>query len=242
MYIYNMSLTNPSNAVFGNQKFRELQDVDFRSYSGKANNLIVVDGTETGLNAVDAGSVLPSFIGSGPVGNIVTFSGTTPILNDSGLNITDFFGSKSIKPTLSTAGLRLDSDQGNINIKSGTGGFSGVFLDADTTSGFINLTSASQQLIAFNNISLSANSQLTIQAGGGAQILITPTGEISIRSAGAQNLSLQSNGGSSSWVFSGSSFSGGNLLFPTAPPVGECVLKVNSIDNLMYWDPVAPPP
>jgi len=92
-----MSLTNPSNAVFGNQKFRELQDVDFRSYSGKANNLIVVDGTETGLNAVNAGSIVPPFIGTGAQSDIPIFNNplnAPPVFVDSGLaikNVTDIF-------------------------------------------------------------------------------------------------------------------------------------------------------
>jgi hypothetical protein len=231
-----MSL-KPNLQPLGAQQFVALDDVDITSLSAQANKILKVNSLGTSIEAINGADA----VGTGVVGDIAVFSGSTPVLGDSGVAITDFFGSKRIKPTLSTTGLRLESDQSNVFIKSGTG-FSSVFLDADQTSGNINLTSASQQLIAYNNISLSANGQLTIQAGGGAQILITPTGEISIRSAGAQNLSLQSNGGSSSWVFGGSSFSGGNLLFPTAPPVGECVLKVNSIDNLMYWDPVAPPP
>lgn len=170
-----------------------------------------------------------------PVNDILIKGSVNPV-EDSGLSVTHAFGQAIIKPINNMESLTLNSTNSSVRVKSDT---SSVFIDAEQTTGGINLTAYNQQHIAYGNISLSANGSLTLQAGGGAQIQIDSSGNINILSASGRSLQLSSNAGASNWVFDGTSVSGGNLVFPTSAPVGVCTLKVNSIDGLMYWDPVA---
>lgn len=163
--------------------------------------------------------------------------GLTTVEN-SGISVTDLFNTKIIKTSTPTDPIKLQSDQGTVTIESGT---SNVNIRADDVTGGITLQSSTQQMIAFNTISITANQQVIIQGSGGSQILIDTSGNVTISSGFGGGLSLLSNGGNSRWIFDPSSNSAGNLIFPSAPPVGECVLKINSIDNLMYWDPVIGP-
>lgn len=218
----------------GAQNFVALNDVALTSLSGEGNKILRVNALGTGIDAISG----PDAIGFGATLDIPVFSGTTPVLTDSNVSISHAFGQAIIKPTNNMESLTLNSTDGAVRVKSDT---SSVFIDADQTTGGVTLTSYNQQHIAYGNISLSANGQITIQAGGGTQILLDSFGNVSISPANGGKLELKANGGSSNWVFDGASTSGGNLVFPTSAPVGECVLKVNSIDNLMYWDPVIGP-
>jgi hypothetical protein len=226
-----MSFTNPLNAIYGNQKFLQLDDVDFHSFAGKANNLIQVDVSETGLTSQPATSLIPPVIGSGNPGDIAVFSGTVPILNDSNINIdTPFLGNKVIKTSTPTDNLALQSDQGAVSLNAPNGN---IFLNANTSSGNIDMYAVNMQMISYGNISLSGNGGLTLQAGGGAQIKINNDGSIEINAPSGFPITINGNGGADKWIFSGVA-SGGSYTMPLFGGAPGSVLTNDGSGNLSW--------
>lgn len=80
-----MTSRNNANTEFTSpNKFVELLDVSPHNYVGDAGKVYIVNEEENGLKPVTVSSIVPS-VGTGMTGNIPTFSGTTPILQDSGV-------------------------------------------------------------------------------------------------------------------------------------------------------------
>lgn len=217
-------------------KFTDLLDCPKTLVS---NDIIVVNADGSGLDEVTPSSIIASGVGSGLNGDIATFTGGVPVLQDSGLNLSTSFNTVNIKPASSLNSVRLDSDA---SVSVGSLSTQSISVNADQSVGYIGISSASQQMIAYNTISISANNGVTIQAGGGAQIQISNTGDVTVSCASGGKLELLSNGGSGRYIMDASTNTAGNIVFPTVPPVGDCVLKCDSVDGLMYWEPVAPPP
>ncbi len=80
-----MSGRNNTNQIStGVNKFLELEDVQPHNFVGDAGKVYRVDATEKFLEPVTISSIIPP-VGTGTAGDIATFTGSTPILQDSGV-------------------------------------------------------------------------------------------------------------------------------------------------------------
>jgi hypothetical protein len=219
-----MSLTNPLNAVFGNQKFKELADVDFRSYAGLAGDLIVVNNTETGLNATPSSSFIPPVIGTGAINDVPIFTGGVPIFDDSGLQITNISTNIILEPSDNLNSLNLISQQGvNVN---------GVFgINLDATAASISSQCDTFGVVSYNAIQLNANNSVTIQCGPN-QIVLSPT-SLEINCGSGVGLVISNNNSGDQWKFS-TSATGGVFNMPSTGGLNGSVLTNDGLGNLSW--------
>ena len=106
-----MSSSNPLNAIFGNQKFLELDDVTFDTYQGQSGKIIQVNVLETGLQAIDPPIAPP--IGTGAQYDIPIFTGgLNPVFADSSIAIKDI---STIAPATGKY-IDLDTNASNTEI------------------------------------------------------------------------------------------------------------------------------
>ena len=208
-----MSSSNPLNAIFGNQKFTELDDVDIPSLI--PNSLIVVNPSGTDIVSLDSSNIVPPIVGTGTVNDICLFTGTVPVLKNSGLNVnTPFVGEIQLSTTNINDSLTVNANNITLN-----------------TPNTANLTADNAQLILFNNMSIGVNNNLTIQVGPN-QILLSPT-SVQINCGSGVGMTISNNNAGDVWNFSGSAL-GGSYTMPLTNGLNGSVLTNDGSGNLSW--------
>ena len=191
-----------------------------------ADDLVSVNSDGTGLDLVTPSSLINGAVGSGLNGDIATFTGGVPVLQDSGLNISTTFNTVNIKPASNLNSVRLDSDLG-VNIGSSI--TPSTLIDADHATGNISITSASQQMIAFNTITISGNNGVSISGAGGQSMALSNTG-IDVTTQPGAGLRLFVNG----MTIQFQPGSTGNYLWPLTDGLNGAVLTTDG-NGVLSW-------
>ena len=215
-----MSNTALFNSTGGPLGFTQLIDTPKSYVTASSGSILQVNPAQDGLMF---GPTPALAVGSGVVNDIAVFSGSVPILNDSGLNVTSAFGNIIMQPSNPSNGMSLNSQQGvNLNTQQSVNvnAINNVDLQAQTI-----------QLISTNSISHNANNNVVIQCGPN-QINITPS-SVQINCGSGVGMSISNNNHLDVWNFSGTA-TGGSYTMPLTPAVGVCHLSNDGAGNLSW--------
>ena len=190
-------------------KFTDLLDCPKTLVS---NDVVVVNADASGLDVVTPSSLIISGVGSGLNGDIATFTGGIPVLQDSNINIT----ATTIKPTSNSDVLTLESNSvGGMNI--------------NFPNGQLNLNGISQHSVLYGDFSLSANNGGTINGAGGQSMVISPSG-VDITTQTGCSLRLFVNG----MTLQFQPGSTGNYYWPLTDGTAGQVLTTDG-NGVLYW-------